>query len=186
MSYSLTRFAIYETVRDMMGSSSEGPMPFYQKVLLGAFGGKNWAFINLLTLLCSFNPTIPCTCIWMTLKQTFPHFSRIHGGFHRDSSRHGKRPVSFADAHRFWFGFVWLIRVSFVSAGCRMMWNSLQSSGESECVQTSQSLRFTPWWSDLSCMCLTAINTHWTDSTGSGARVRTFCPFVIVCLFVFD
>ncbi|TSK18097.1 Glucagon receptor [Bagarius yarrelli] len=36
MSYSLTRFAIYETVRDMMGS--QGPMPFYQKVLLGAFG----------------------------------------------------------------------------------------------------------------------------------------------------
>lgn len=38
MSYSLTRFAIYETVRDMMGS--QGPMPFYQKVLLGAFGGN--------------------------------------------------------------------------------------------------------------------------------------------------
>uniref|UniRef100_A0A672FP91 Mitochondrial dicarboxylate carrier n=1 Tax=Salarias fasciatus TaxID=181472 RepID=A0A672FP91_SALFA len=36
MSYSLTRFAIYETVRDMLGSSSQGPMPFYQKVLLGA------------------------------------------------------------------------------------------------------------------------------------------------------
>lgn len=41
MSYSLTRFAIYETVRDMMGSSSKGPMPFYQKVLLGAFGGQS-------------------------------------------------------------------------------------------------------------------------------------------------
>uniref|UniRef100_A0A671N704 Solute carrier family 25 member 10 n=1 Tax=Sinocyclocheilus anshuiensis TaxID=1608454 RepID=A0A671N704_9TELE len=41
MSYSLTRFAIYETVRDMMGSGGQGPMPFYQKVLLGAFGGKN-------------------------------------------------------------------------------------------------------------------------------------------------
>uniref|UniRef100_A0A1A8JRT9 Mitochondrial dicarboxylate carrier n=2 Tax=Nothobranchius TaxID=28779 RepID=A0A1A8JRT9_NOTKU len=39
MSYSLTRFAIYETVRDMMGSTNTGPMPFYQKVLLGAFGG---------------------------------------------------------------------------------------------------------------------------------------------------
>ncbi|XP_073782391.1 mitochondrial dicarboxylate carrier isoform X1 [Danio rerio] len=38
MSYSLTRFAIYETVRDMLGSGSQGPMPFYQKVLLGAFG----------------------------------------------------------------------------------------------------------------------------------------------------
>lgn len=39
MSYSLTRFAIYETVRDMMGSKNQGPMPFYQKIMLGAFGG---------------------------------------------------------------------------------------------------------------------------------------------------
>uniref|UniRef100_A0A8C5HQE9 Mitochondrial dicarboxylate carrier n=1 Tax=Gouania willdenowi TaxID=441366 RepID=A0A8C5HQE9_GOUWI len=40
MSYSLTRFAIYETVRDMIGSTSQGPMPFYQKVLLGvSLGG---------------------------------------------------------------------------------------------------------------------------------------------------
>ncbi|KAK3510781.1 hypothetical protein QTP70_022488 [Hemibagrus guttatus] len=44
MSYSLTRFAIYETVRDMMGS--QGPMPFYQKVLLGAFGGFTGGFIG--------------------------------------------------------------------------------------------------------------------------------------------
>uniref|UniRef100_A0A8C9WAY6 Mitochondrial dicarboxylate carrier n=1 Tax=Scleropages formosus TaxID=113540 RepID=A0A8C9WAY6_SCLFO len=41
MSYSLTRFAIYETVRDMMGGANQGPMPFYQKVLLGAFGGMS-------------------------------------------------------------------------------------------------------------------------------------------------
>uniref|UniRef100_A0A8P4KIS7 Solute carrier family 25 member 10b n=1 Tax=Dicentrarchus labrax TaxID=13489 RepID=A0A8P4KIS7_DICLA len=46
MSYSLTRFAIYETVRDMMGSSSQGPMPFYQKVLLGAFGGFTGGFVG--------------------------------------------------------------------------------------------------------------------------------------------
>ncbi|XP_035390462.1 mitochondrial dicarboxylate carrier isoform X2 [Electrophorus electricus] len=44
MSYSLTRFAIYETVRDMVGS--QGPMPFYQKVLLGAFGGFTGGFIG--------------------------------------------------------------------------------------------------------------------------------------------
>uniref|UniRef100_A0A6Q2WW83 Mitochondrial dicarboxylate carrier n=1 Tax=Esox lucius TaxID=8010 RepID=A0A6Q2WW83_ESOLU len=38
MSYSLTRFAIYETVRDMLGSSNQGnPMPFYQKVLRVGF-----------------------------------------------------------------------------------------------------------------------------------------------------
>uniref|UniRef100_A0A8C2Z4G4 Mitochondrial dicarboxylate carrier n=1 Tax=Cyclopterus lumpus TaxID=8103 RepID=A0A8C2Z4G4_CYCLU len=46
MSYSLTRFAIYETVRDMMGSTSQGPMPFYQKVLLGAFGGFTGGFVG--------------------------------------------------------------------------------------------------------------------------------------------
>ncbi|XP_061844101.1 mitochondrial dicarboxylate carrier isoform X1 [Nerophis lumbriciformis] len=46
MSYSLTRFAIYETVRDMMGNTSQGPMPFYQKVLLGAFGGSTGGFVG--------------------------------------------------------------------------------------------------------------------------------------------
>ncbi|KAG5854141.1 mitochondrial dicarboxylate carrier-like isoform X1 [Anguilla anguilla] len=46
MSYSLTRFAIYETVRDMMGGAKQGPMPFYQKVLLGAFGGFTGGFIG--------------------------------------------------------------------------------------------------------------------------------------------
>uniref|UniRef100_A0A8L0DUF1 Solute carrier family 25 member 10b n=1 Tax=Oncorhynchus mykiss TaxID=8022 RepID=A0A8L0DUF1_ONCMY len=46
MSYSLTRFAIYETVRDMLSSSNQGPMPFYQKVLLGAFGGFTGGFIG--------------------------------------------------------------------------------------------------------------------------------------------
>uniref|UniRef100_A0A671N327 Solute carrier family 25 member 10 n=1 Tax=Sinocyclocheilus anshuiensis TaxID=1608454 RepID=A0A671N327_9TELE len=51
MSYSLTRFAIYETVRDMMGSGGQGPMPFYQKVLLGAFGVRN-ATGGCATFLC--------------------------------------------------------------------------------------------------------------------------------------
>ncbi|XP_067089075.1 mitochondrial dicarboxylate carrier isoform X2 [Osmerus mordax] len=46
MTYSLSRFAIYETVRDMMGSRNKGPMPFYQKVLLGAFGGFTGGFIG--------------------------------------------------------------------------------------------------------------------------------------------
>uniref|UniRef100_A0A8C6U1C3 Solute carrier family 25 member 10 n=1 Tax=Neogobius melanostomus TaxID=47308 RepID=A0A8C6U1C3_9GOBI len=46
MSYSLTRFAIYETVRDVLGSTNKGPMPFYQKVLLGAFGGFTGGFIG--------------------------------------------------------------------------------------------------------------------------------------------
>ncbi|NXT34947.1 DIC protein, partial [Pelecanoides urinatrix] len=40
MTYSLTRFAIYETARDHLGQGSQGPPPFYQKVLLGAVGGK--------------------------------------------------------------------------------------------------------------------------------------------------
>ncbi|XP_009879594.1 PREDICTED: mitochondrial dicarboxylate carrier [Charadrius vociferus] len=38
MTYSLTRFAIYETARDRLGQGSQGPPPFYQKVLLGAVG----------------------------------------------------------------------------------------------------------------------------------------------------
>ncbi|NXK82693.1 DIC protein, partial [Amazona guildingii] len=39
MTYSLTRFGIYETARDRLGQGSQGPPPFYQKVLLGAVGG---------------------------------------------------------------------------------------------------------------------------------------------------
>uniref|UniRef100_A0A9J7XAG8 Mitochondrial dicarboxylate carrier n=1 Tax=Cyprinus carpio carpio TaxID=630221 RepID=A0A9J7XAG8_CYPCA len=38
MTYSMTRFAIYETVRDKISSQNQGPMPFYQKILLAAFG----------------------------------------------------------------------------------------------------------------------------------------------------
>lgn len=40
MTYSLTRFAIYESVRDRLGQGNQGPPPFYQKVLLGAVGGE--------------------------------------------------------------------------------------------------------------------------------------------------
>ncbi|NXN53141.1 DIC protein, partial [Rynchops niger] len=39
MTYSLTRFAIYETARDRMSQGNQGPPPFYQKVLMGAVGG---------------------------------------------------------------------------------------------------------------------------------------------------
>ena len=38
MTYSLTRFAIYETVKNKI-SDSNNPMPFYQKVLLGGTAG---------------------------------------------------------------------------------------------------------------------------------------------------
>ncbi|XP_063076962.1 mitochondrial dicarboxylate carrier [Engraulis encrasicolus] len=44
--YSLTRFAIYETVRDKITSDSHRPMPFYQKVLLAAFGGLAGGFVG--------------------------------------------------------------------------------------------------------------------------------------------
>lgn len=40
MTYSLTRFAIYETVRDQVTKGSEGPLPFYKKVLLGSISGE--------------------------------------------------------------------------------------------------------------------------------------------------
>ncbi|MEQ2215390.1 hypothetical protein XENOCAPTIV_000495 [Xenoophorus captivus] len=46
ITYSLTRFAIYETVRDMMGNTGKGPMPFYQKVLLGTFGAINMPLMD--------------------------------------------------------------------------------------------------------------------------------------------
>ncbi|NXW93308.1 DIC protein, partial [Alopecoenas beccarii] len=39
MTYSLTRFGIYETAKNHLGRGSQGPPPFYQKVLLGAVGG---------------------------------------------------------------------------------------------------------------------------------------------------
>ncbi|NWW98455.1 DIC protein, partial [Caloenas nicobarica] len=39
MTYSLTRFAIYETAKNHLGRGSQGPPPFYQKVLMGAVGG---------------------------------------------------------------------------------------------------------------------------------------------------
>ncbi|XP_004374143.1 mitochondrial dicarboxylate carrier isoform X1 [Trichechus manatus latirostris] len=46
MTYSLTRFAIYETVRDRLSKGSQGPPPFYQKVLLGAIGGFTGGFVG--------------------------------------------------------------------------------------------------------------------------------------------
>ncbi|XP_041862040.1 mitochondrial dicarboxylate carrier [Melanotaenia boesemani] len=46
MTYSLSRFAIYETVRDRINRKNKGPMPFYQKVLLGAFGGFAGGFVG--------------------------------------------------------------------------------------------------------------------------------------------
>ncbi|XP_036945002.1 mitochondrial dicarboxylate carrier [Acanthopagrus latus] len=46
MTYSLTRFAIYETVRDKITRENKGLMPFYQKVLLGTFGGFAGGFIG--------------------------------------------------------------------------------------------------------------------------------------------
>ncbi|NXJ68642.1 DIC protein, partial [Rostratula benghalensis] len=46
MTYSLTRFAIYETARDRLSQGNKGPPPFYQKVMMGALGGElgRWVF----------------------------------------------------------------------------------------------------------------------------------------------
>ncbi|XP_043924132.1 mitochondrial dicarboxylate carrier [Protopterus annectens] len=46
LTYSMTRFAIYETVRDKVAGGNKGPLPFYQKVLLGAFGGFAGGFVG--------------------------------------------------------------------------------------------------------------------------------------------
>ncbi|XP_063455559.1 mitochondrial dicarboxylate carrier isoform X4 [Pan paniscus] len=46
MTYSLTRFAIYETVRDRVAKGSQGPLPFHQKVLLGSVSGLAGGFVG--------------------------------------------------------------------------------------------------------------------------------------------
>ncbi|KAK2498076.1 hypothetical protein MC885_011456 [Smutsia gigantea] len=46
MTYSLTRFAIYETVRDQVTKDSQGPLPFYKKVLLGSISGCIGGFVG--------------------------------------------------------------------------------------------------------------------------------------------
>ncbi|XP_055971768.1 mitochondrial dicarboxylate carrier [Sorex fumeus] len=46
MTYSLTRFAIYETSRDRLARGSGGPLPFHQKVLLGAISGFIGGFMG--------------------------------------------------------------------------------------------------------------------------------------------
>ncbi|KAF4797431.1 Mitochondrial dicarboxylate carrier [Turdus rufiventris] len=46
MTYSLTRFGIYETAKKHLSQGSQGPPPFYQKVLLGAAGGLAGGFVG--------------------------------------------------------------------------------------------------------------------------------------------
>ncbi|TRZ14410.1 hypothetical protein HGM15179_012701 [Zosterops borbonicus] len=46
MSYSLTRFAIYDTAKNYLGQGRQGPPPFYQKVLVAAAGGLTGGFIG--------------------------------------------------------------------------------------------------------------------------------------------
>ncbi|NXU99288.1 DIC protein, partial [Cettia cetti] len=46
MTYSLTRFGIYETAKNRLGQGKQGPPPFYQKVLLAATGGFTGGFIG--------------------------------------------------------------------------------------------------------------------------------------------
>ncbi|XP_015501437.1 mitochondrial dicarboxylate carrier [Parus major] len=46
MTYSLTRFGIYESAKNHLGKGKQGPPPFYQKVLLGAAGGFAGGFVG--------------------------------------------------------------------------------------------------------------------------------------------
>ncbi|NWW30944.1 DIC protein, partial [Panurus biarmicus] len=46
MTYSLTRFGIYETAKKHLGQGKQGPPPFYQKVLLAAAGGFTGGFVG--------------------------------------------------------------------------------------------------------------------------------------------
>ncbi|KFR04661.1 Mitochondrial dicarboxylate carrier, partial [Nipponia nippon] len=65
MTYSLTRFAIYETARDRLGQGSQGPPPFYQKVLLGAVGGFTGGFVGTPADMVNVRSVLPasrCCC----------------------------------------------------------------------------------------------------------------------------
>ncbi|XP_056362231.1 mitochondrial dicarboxylate carrier [Oenanthe melanoleuca] len=46
MTYSLTRFGIYETAKKHLGQGGQGPPPFYQKVLVAAAGGLAGGFVG--------------------------------------------------------------------------------------------------------------------------------------------
>ncbi|XP_027745622.1 mitochondrial dicarboxylate carrier isoform X1 [Empidonax traillii] len=46
MTYSLTRFGIYETAKKHLGQGRQGPPPFYQKVLMAAAGGFTGGFVG--------------------------------------------------------------------------------------------------------------------------------------------
>uniref|UniRef100_A0A8C4TL59 Mitochondrial dicarboxylate carrier n=1 Tax=Erpetoichthys calabaricus TaxID=27687 RepID=A0A8C4TL59_ERPCA len=67
MTYSLTRFAIYETVRDKL--AGQGPLPFYQKVLLGAFGGFTGGFIGTPADMVNTRGTYPKTATCLLLPE---------------------------------------------------------------------------------------------------------------------
>ncbi|NXJ37149.1 DIC protein, partial [Ciconia maguari] len=65
MTYSLTRFAIYETARDRLGQGSQGPPPFYQKVLLGAVGGFTGGFVGTPADMVNVRSVLPAArCCW--------------------------------------------------------------------------------------------------------------------------
>ncbi|NXW10558.1 DIC protein, partial [Fregetta grallaria] len=66
MTYSLTRFAIYETARDRLGQGSQGPPPFYQKVLLGAVGGFTGGFVGTPADMVNVRSVLPVSqcCRW--------------------------------------------------------------------------------------------------------------------------
>uniref|UniRef100_A0A8C1IDW8 Mitochondrial dicarboxylate carrier n=1 Tax=Cyprinus carpio TaxID=7962 RepID=A0A8C1IDW8_CYPCA len=70
MTYSMTRFAIYETVRDKISSQNQGPMPFYQKILLAAFGGLTGGFIGTPADMVN----VSCVCKFCCLKTGFFFF----------------------------------------------------------------------------------------------------------------
>lgn len=106
MTYSLARFAIYETVRDQVTKDSQGPLPFYKKVLLGSIsgelpGGQRWAG--------QADLTSPSHCGSGVCR------SRLHWRLRGDPCRYGQRQVSVAPS---WSR-------SFLSPEC---WDSLARS----------------------------------------------------------
>ncbi|KAK2112368.1 hypothetical protein P7K49_012115 [Saguinus oedipus] len=84
MTYSLTRFAIYETVRDRVAKGSQGPLPFHQKVLLGSISGLAGGFVGTPADLVNVRLVSPYpTCKardFLVPRQTRVCQGRWHGG----------------------------------------------------------------------------------------------------------
>ncbi|NXD41735.1 DIC protein, partial [Copsychus sechellarum] len=69
MTYSLTRFGIYESAKKHLGQGGQGPPPFYQKVLVAAAGGLAGGFVGTPADMVNVRSVLPArpgllTCVY--------------------------------------------------------------------------------------------------------------------------